>query len=75
MLNSGPDNDRECVVVHFLRLPGGELRCRIVDAGSKITWLATSAKALRRLIFASAPQELTWLTPLEPLEDLGDDIK
>jgi len=70
MLNFGSDSDRECVVVHFLRLPGGKLRCRIIDADSKITWFSPSPGALRRLIFASAPQELTLLRPLEP--ETGD---
>lgn len=50
-----PDGGRECVVVHFVRLPTGVLRCRVVDAASKVAWLVPSANALHRLIFSSAP--------------------
>lgn len=52
-----PDGDGECVIVHFVRLPTGVLRCRVVDAATKIAWLVPSADALHRLIFSSAPDE------------------
>ena len=50
-----PDDEGECVVVTFTRLPSGELRCRIVEAVSKIAWYAPLAETLHRLIFAQAP--------------------
>jgi hypothetical protein len=62
-MNSGGGNDSErVVVVHFLRLPGGKLRCRIVDAASKISWLVPSARTLHQLIFTSAPGDQSRLT-------------
>jgi hypothetical protein len=68
-----PDDDRTYVVVHFVRLPGGELRCRVVDAVTKIAWLVPSAKALHRLIFATAPHELTTRELRERPELSNDD--
>jgi hypothetical protein len=52
-----PDDERESVVVHFVRSPSGALRCRVVDAESKVAWLVPSAAALHRLIFSSGLHE------------------
>jgi hypothetical protein len=35
------------VVIHFFRMPSGELRCRVTDAQSRESWIARDAASLR----------------------------
>lgn len=56
-MNHSSKNDDVWVVIHFLRSRGGALRCRVVNAVSKATWLMPDAETLYQLIFTSAPEQ------------------
>ncbi len=73
-MSSDAENVQDCVVLHFLRLPGGELRCRVVDANSKRTWLVSPATALQKLVFASAPTELSKMKTKTNKEERDEEV-
>jgi hypothetical protein len=40
------DETPEFVVIHFFRVPGGELRCRATDARTRASWIVDDANGL-----------------------------
>lgn len=48
------------VVIHFFRASSGELRCRVINAQSRDSWIARDAADLRRRICArfTAPDKM-----------------